>query len=59
MSGTPGFTVSGSSVNGTLDGGGVPGDSEGTVRLNGVFQSVSFTATTPGYIDGINIQVGS
>jgi uncharacterized protein YkwD len=50
------FWVSGSTVSGSLDG---PNDSNGTVRLNGTFTSVSFSAHTPWYVDGIYIQVGA
>ena len=34
-------------------------DSNGTVRLNGTFESISFTATTAYNLDGIVIQVGA
>jgi hypothetical protein len=61
LSGSPGFTVSisGSSVTGTLNGGGIPNDSSGSVQLQGVFDFLSFTAATPGYLDGIRFQVGA
>jgi hypothetical protein len=56
-----GFAVAGSTITGAgnseVDQYG-ENDSNGTVRLNGTFESISFTATTAYSIDGIVIQVG-
>jgi hypothetical protein len=53
-----GMSVSGSTVTGLVG----PVDSSGTIRLAGVFTTISFTATTnvptPGVIDGILLQIG-
>ena len=59
LSGQDSFTVSGSSAVGALAG---SSDASGTVRLDGVFESVSFAATpvyTPPNEDGIYLQVGA
>ena len=59
LSGEDSFTVSGSSVVGALAG---SSDASGSVRLNGVFESISFSAT-PVYAapteDGIYLHVGA
>ena len=59
VSGESGFSVSGSSVIGSLDS---SSDADGTVRLNGTFQDISFSATKvyPADVpDGIYLQVGA
>jgi hypothetical protein len=64
LSGDTGFSVSGSSVIGTpKDTTGADGvnDANGTVRLSGTFQSLSFTATPlyAGPEDGVLLQLGA
>jgi hypothetical protein len=58
LSGEFGFAVSGSSVSGVLDSG--SNDTGGTIRLTGVYSSLTFTATPPATVneDGIAILVG-
>ena len=59
LSGESGFSVSGNSVIGSLD---ASSDADGTVRLNGTFTDVSFTATkvyAADTHDGIYLQVGA
>ena len=62
VSGNDGFAVSGSTITGagdtTVDAYGL-NDSNGTVRLNGTFESLSFTATTAYALDGVLLQVGA
>jgi hypothetical protein len=57
-----GFAVSGSTVSGAgdvaVDSYGL-NDSNGTIRLNGVFPSIVFTATTAYALDGVALQVGA
>ena len=57
-----GFAVSGSTIIGAgdtaVDSYG-NNDSNGTVRLNGTFTSITFTATTGYAIDGVLLQVGA
>ncbi len=59
---TDGFAVSGNVIRGagdtTVDSYG-NNDSNGTVRLNGTFRSITFTATTAYALDGILVQVGA
>ena len=57
VSGSPGFTVNGNTVSGTSTG----GDSQGTVRLPGVYATLSFTGIpgfNPAGLDGIYLQAG-
>lgn len=62
ISGDPGLTVAGNVVNGagntTVDPVGL-NDSNGTIQLNGTFQSISFSATTAYPLDGVYLQVGA
>ena len=57
-----GFAVAGSTITGagdtTVDAYGL-NDSNGTVRLNGTFSSITFTASTTYHLDGIILQVGA
>lgn len=68
LSGDPGLTVAGNVVSGTTLDGTTPNDANGSVRLEGSFQSFSFTAVWntcaggpcgAGKVDGIQLQVGS
>ena len=62
ISGDPGLTVAGNVVSGagntTVDPVGL-NDSNGTIQLNGTFQSISFSATTAYPLDGVYLQVGA
>ena len=62
ISGDPGLTVAGNVVSGagntTVDPVGL-NDSNGTIQLNGTFQSISFLATTAYPLDGVYLQVGA
>jgi hypothetical protein len=62
VSGDPGLTVAGNVVSGagntTVDPVGL-NDSNGTIQLNGTFQSISFSATTACPLDGVYLQVGA
>ena len=61
LSGDDGFAVSGSTVIGAGDASVDPyglNDSNGSVRLDGTFSSISFTATTAYALDGVYIQAG-
>ena len=62
ISGDPGLTVAGDVVSGagntTVDPVGL-NDSNGTIQLNGTFQSISFSATTAYPLDGVYLQVGA
>ena len=61
LSGTAGFDVSGSIVIGAGDASVDPyglNDSNGSVRLDGTFSSISFTATTAYALEGVYIQAG-
>ena len=61
VSGTSGFTVSGSTITGApdsaVDASG-ENDSHGTVMFNGTVQTITFTAISP-VLDGVYIQVGA
>ena len=62
ISGDPGLTVAGNVVSGagntTVDLW-VRNDSNGTIQLNGTFQSISSSATTAYPLDGVYLQVGA
>ncbi len=62
VSGDAGLTVTGNVVTGagnlTVDPVGL-NDSNGTIQLDGTFQTISFTATTDYSLDGVYIQVGA
>jgi hypothetical protein len=62
ISGDAGLTVAGNVVSGagntTVDPVGL-NDSNGTIQLNGTFQSISFSSTTAYPLDGVYLQVGA
>jgi len=59
VSGDAGFAIHGATATGTVS----SGDSNGVVRLEGIFSTITFSAVTnvatPGILDGIYLQVGA
>ena len=60
LSGQTSFGVLGDTVSGTLIDGTIPNDANGTIRLQGTFSSINFTAISSGsFEDGIFLQIGA